>query len=154
MVEFNNLVTQQTVKDALKGKIKALCYIRSSVPDDIANDLKLDDNHEVLGEMQLIIKTKMRERIAFTQWMTDLANGKIKKDQYLEIHNIKFDDVKLDVEVKKKPMRIDLEDILGKFRSSVDITDDVKLKDGHPTTESLLACAKKMLPALRSAKWK
>ena len=155
MVEINNLATEKSIKEALGGQIKAIRYIRSTVPDDIANALNLDDNNELLGELQLVIKTKTRERIGFTKWMTDIANGKIDKSQYLEIQGIKFDDVKLDVDVSKRSMTIDLEDIAGRFRSSIDVTEQVKLQNGHPTFKSILTCARNMLPDLRSSlKWK
>ena len=124
------------IEELLGGGIKTIRYIKNHIPSDIANSSKFDNISEQ-NSMEMLIKAKRTNFLSVPPWLRDFFNGQAYPSDYLEIDNIVFDELKLEIGLDGKKKTVSLSD-LHKISPSLDITNEVDIKsDGHPSFESI-----------------
>lgn len=147
-IEFQQLIPEGLVNRYLeKGKISTITFIKHN-PVGTLEDL-LEGNNTRQFHAELSVKANRGYHLGSK--IKEKINTALKKEAQLqgifELGDFDFDAVKVKVKVGKESRTISL-DGESEMRAYFDISDEVKVKNGHPELESIDKAAKKLLAEL------
>jgi hypothetical protein len=137
-LSINPIISDEYLNDIIGGQIKSLTCIRYNVPQDIADDLGLEDHEEDAASIEMKIKAKRDHFLDIPGWMRDVVHGWQRQGRMIEVNGVEYNDVKLQIDVGGGKLKtIKLSD-LRNVRMRIDISEELLIgSDGHPTIDSL-----------------
>ena len=118
-----------------KGVLKSIRFIQYNIPDDEADMFGL--NHNIAETRKEVIFRNpvgfmQNKRLEFEEWQ----RGERAYDDIVEIDDFSYDELKMDFKMGKSTKTISLSNIDDLFMT-IDISDSVAIKGGHPVFASL-----------------
>lgn len=127
---------QQLYNDS---SIKAMKFVRYSLPDDIANALGKDLYTPHVQEVEIVVKAKRKGFLPKMGGFADVIAGKKNYSDVVAIQDWDYDAIKLEMEFAGRRRTIELGKPY-KATPNMDITEEVATgPDGHPVWEDLIA---------------
>lgn len=127
---------QQLYNDA---SIKAMKFVRYSLPEDIANALGKDLYTPHVQEVEIVVKAKRKGFLPKKLGFADLITGKKNYADVVAIQDWDYDAIKLEMEFAGRRRTIELGKPY-KATPNLDISEEVKTgPDGHPVWDDLVA---------------
>ena len=154
-VEMNPLVTKKLIDYYLnRGGLKKIRFIRFGMGKNIEDAYDRSDHEEQEGYMELIAHAErgFGKYLPLKGRLKEYLKGDRELQRLIELkeYNFEYDNIKLELEVNKRTRTIDLSD-LYKIRAYYDITDGVRMENGHPVFESIDKNARDLLKDLSDA---
>jgi len=123
-----------------RSRIVKVTFVRFGISSDIADNF--DFGHEEdEGVVEYQLKAKRGGTFPVLERVQEVLRGRRRVQDFVELRDFEYDDVKLEVDVggRRRTIALSQPDHLGGY---LDITDDVEIgQDGHPTFESFCAQA-------------
>ncbi|MBJ9661023.1 hypothetical protein [Burkholderia gladioli] len=127
---------QQLYNDA---SIKAMKFVRYSLPDDIANALGKDLYTPHVQEVELVVKAKRKGVLPKIAGLAEVIAGTKNYSDVVAIQDWDYDAIKLEMDFAGRRRTIELGKPY-KATPNLDITEEVGTgPDGHPVWEHLVA---------------
>lgn len=151
--EINPIISESYIQNILQHNgISKIIYTKRFVHEDIADDVFDDDHVEKEETMELVIKAGRKGFLGLPKKIKNKISSESEGfGDILEINNVIYDRIKVEVKLKNgKRKTIDLEDY-KKFNMPIDVTEDVKMTNGHPSFDSIDKSARGILEIVRDA---
>lgn len=123
-----------------KSPVKKVRWIRRSVPKDLADKFGAPPDYQE-GEIEMIAKDKSGNPFGIKSRMKDFFSSKTSLNQLLEVGDVKYDELKLEIDIGGRKKTFSMSSI-DNFRQTLDVSEDVALdSEGHPKFSSISAQA-------------
>ena len=126
-----------------KGSLKKLTFTTFKIPTDVNKVYQLKGYEEDIKEISISVTAKKNSILPKPRWINDILSGKRKIADLVELRT-QFSDVKLDVEMQGSKRTLSINNI-NRFNPYFDVTDKVKIENGHPVFDSINTEAKQLL---------
>lgn len=122
----------------LRGaRLKAFRAIRRTIPADVAASVRGDVREtELEGSYEVIVRPKGGQLDSMMRRAGDVFAGRTPINSILELDDVVYDDVKLEVDINGKTRTFAMSDRYS-INPEVDITQEVESENGHPKRESI-----------------
>jgi hypothetical protein len=130
-----------------KGRLTAIKLTRFEIPDDLADSVGLGHD-EKDAYLEISIKAK-KNRSLNVKSLKGLFESRKSLGKLVEVHDPNQEKLRVEIEINKKKRTIDV-DNRHALRAYIDISDEVKLRSGHPIFESIDPIARGLLSDLES----
>jgi hypothetical protein len=149
ILEFNPLVPTDTVSEFLdKGNVTKLIFRKFGIPSDLSNYFDTSNNETSEGYVEFRIVAKRKHNLPVKNYLLNFFSSKQSGSRLMEINNIEYDRVKVEVKLGKDTRTIDLSNF-NTFRPYYDVSSEVRLgKNGHPDFDSINSVANSLLNEL------
>ncbi len=129
------------------GNLRKLTFITHKIPTDLSKVYRDKGYEEKVREVKIEIVAKRFNYLPKPKWIRDVIEDKRTISELVEIKN-DFKTVKVEVDIKgnRRTLNFSNEDQLNPY---FEITDRVKLAQGHPTYESIDKEAIKLLNEIK-----
>ena len=145
-VEINPLIPQSLIDQYLHdGRLTKVRFIRFAIPADVANAFDAWGHVEEPGYTELVISARRNQRLPLLGRFHDVVNGKRDVNEMIELHDFKYDTVKVELDLAGSRRTVDLSDIM-KLRAYYDITLELEVgANGHPVFASIDGIARDLM---------
>ena len=148
-VVVSPLVPPQLVNEYLQnGRLTKIRLIRYSLPSDLADAYDTGGHVENEGTAELVFRPSRGKGLPLINRIRDVLAGRREIREMVELANLDYDNVKVEIEVMGSKKTLDLSNVM-KMRANVDITSDVRIgDDGHPEFASIDTIAQGLMNSL------
>ena len=138
VVEFKPLVHEQFLTRLFQdGDLKKIRLIRHEIPSDYATAFGAGGPIGHLGHLEVTLSAGRGLNFPGKDRILEVLGKQRTVDQLVELPQIDYDNVKVEMELGGRRRTIDLSDVM-KLRANFDITDEVETgSNGHPIFSSI-----------------
>lgn len=119
-----------------EGILKKVRFLRYDIPQDNADRLQINNGVKFEGYEEYVIHKPIGFLQKTKKDIEQYLRGQRAINNIVEINHFDYDNIKMDFKLGRKNKTLDLKNI-DSVVINEDITDSVKLIDGHPTRDSI-----------------